>query len=553
MTSRLIVLGFDGATFDLIDPWIAQGFLQNFAELANSGCRGVLRSTIQPMSPQAWATFQTGVNPGKHGIYQFTESDLHQPPTPVTSSSLGAPPFWRHFSSAGRTVGVVNVFATYPPEPINGFIIAGRNVPSGKEYMFPSSLAAEIQSQVGTYIIDVDPYHVEEAIRDVSEEEFLDLLFRMLDTRIRTFWHLQKNYNPDLLVTVFTVTDMVQHFFWHYLDPEHPHYPGSSDRTGRSAILDVYRRLDGFLGDVMDEIDPQDTLVVLSDHGFGPWYKELNLNRWLIEAGYLSLTDENGMTRLLKNWAKSKLPTFLSRPVKQAYALGRRRKRLSVYRDKPIAWPKTKAFAHGHYENIYLNVQGREPTGIVKPGAEYEEVRGSIRRGLENWMNPVKKERAVKQVWLKEELYSGPRLDAAPDLVVEWNDYAYVSSRGSNYRGPMADEVHCYYRNLVQSGSHRSDGILLATGPYLKVGQTVSSAHLQDIAPTVLYLNQLAIPDYTDGRILTELFDETWLAEHPPKVVPKQLEAASDEAETVFTPEESEELLERLKSLGYLE
>ena len=549
--SKIVILGLDGATFDLLDPWMEQGLLPHCARLVGEGARATLLSTIPPMSPQAWSTFQTGVNPGKHGVYQFMESDLHIPTTPVTSSSLRVPPFWKFFSNAGWRVGIVNVFATYPPQPVNGFVIAGRNVPSGKPYMFPPGLSEEVRNHIGRYIIDVDPYHAEESLRDISEGEFLALLHEMVETRIRTVRYLQDTHSPDLLVVVFTVTDMVQHFFWHYLDPSHPAHPGSGETDAHTAILDVYRILDGFVGEVLDRMEPSDTLMVVSDHGFGPWYKELNLNRWLIENGWMKLRSSNRPSRLLKDWAKRLLPDSLLHPLLRTYSQHRRRR--SAYEEKPIEWSQTKAFAHGHYGNIYLNVKGREPLGIVAPGEEYEHVRDAICRGLEEWTNPATGQPAVKRAWRKEELYHGPYADRAPDIVVEWADYAYVGSRATNYREPIIHDVHCFYHNLIQSGSHRREGVLLLKGPGVRTNYVGSAAQIQDIAPTVLYLGGQPVPSYMDGQVLIDLLEPQFVENHPPRSVYTDLPSHSTTPKRALTSREAEEIIERLKGLGYLE
>ncbi len=548
-----IIVGFDGATFALIDPWIAQGLLPCFARLIKEGARASLKSTIPPMSPQAWTTFQTGVNPGKHGIYAFMESDLHTPRRPVTSSSLKAPAFWKFFSDAGRRVGIVNVFATYPPQPVQDFIIAGRLVPSGKPFMFPLDLAGEIAKNVGDYIVDIDPYHAGEGLENISEENFLALLHRMLDIRIRTFHYLQATYHPDLFVIVFTVTDMVQHFFWHYLDPNHPRYPGLGNTSKHRAILDVYRTLDEFLGDIMSQMKPQDTLMVVSDHGFGPWYMEFNLNYWLIENGWLTLSSSSRSVRRLKGWTKRLLPRSLLRPVVRAYSYQRKRKYVTQYQEKPFDWSRTKAFAHGHYGNIYINLEGRDPFGIVKPGKEYEQVCDLICRGLEEWVNPLTGKPVVKRAWRKWELYHGPYLDYAPDIVIEWADYAYVGSRATNYGGPIMHDVHCFYRNLIQSGSHRPEGILLIKGPGVRSGYSSPTVNLEDIAPTILYIGGLPIPSYMDGRVLVGLFEENFVKENSPRIVQMSLPDSQVGMAKEFSREESEEILDRLRGLGYLE
>ena len=220
---------------------------------------------------------------------------------------------------------------------------------------------------------------------------------------------------------------------------------------------------------------------------------------------------------------------------------------------QPIEWSETTAFAHGHYGNIYINVKGREPLGTVAWGSEYEDICSSIRRGLEGWINPLTGKASVKRVWLKDELYSGQRLDHAPDLIVEWADYRYVGSRVSNYSGPLVDDVHCFYRNVIQSGSHRPEGILLTTGPGIKAGQRIDSVNLQDIAPTILHMSGLPIPSYMDGQVSTHLFDDSWLRDHPQEVVKIELTPRAEQTADALSSKESEEILERLKGLGYME
>ena len=552
MLGRQIVLGFDGADFDLIDPWVEQGALPHLAQLMKDGARATLLSTMPPVSPHAWATFQTGVNPGKHGVYGFMESNLHAPPKPTNAFSLGVPPFWKFFNDIGKSVGIVNVFATYPPQPVNGFVIAGRNVLPGKPYMFPSGLADEIEHNVGSYIIDVNPYHGRRKLANISEKNFIELLHKIVKMRIRTFHYLQETYCPDLFVIVFTTTDVVQHFFWRYLDQKHPFYPGPGNTLGHTAIFDIYRLLDDFLGDVMAKMSPEDTLMVVSDHGHGPWYKELSLNRFLIDSGWLVPLNPQRPTQVAKNCMKRLLPSQILKKAQLTYRRYIKWRYKTVYEQQPIEWSQTKAFGKGHYGNICINVKGREPGGIVAPGTEYERVRDAICHDLETWINPLINQPAVKRAWRKEEVYSGHRAEHAPDIVVEWNDYAYVSSHASDFTSPIVHDVHSFYYKLILSGSHRPVCMCVCKGPGIHAGHTASAVNLQDVAPTILHMAGLPIPSYMDGRVMVDLFDSDF-KHHPPQIINIEPVQQSGEATQVFSEKETEEISEQLKSLGYMD
>lgn len=540
---RVIVIGLDGATFDLIKPWM--GRLPNFAKFIAEGTHGILKSTLPPMSPPAWASFQTGVNPGKHGIFHFCEPNLDKPYQPVGSFSFRKKPFWEFISEKGKTVGIVNLFGTFPPKPINGFIISGRNVPRGKNFTYPPHLENEIKEKVGNYIIDIDPYHATKALKYISKDEFLELLHKMLSLRIKTFWYLVERYKPDLFIIVFTAIDMVQHFFWKYLDRSHPDH--CDDERYRDAILGVYKKFDEYIGEVTSALGDNAVIFIVSDHGHGPWHKEVNLNRWLMEHGFLHVRKGAiSLKNVLKKLSKAVLPPSFWETFKR-----KTQKVKKLYREMPIDWSKTKAFAFGHYGNIYINLKGKQPLGIVEPGQEYDSLCKDIEQKLLEWINPITGRRMVKKVYKRHELYSGDALTYAPDLVVEWEDYAYISSHASDYRSPMITEVHSFYKNVPQSGSHRLDGIFIAKGPNIKSNHHIHKVNITDIAPTVLYLFGQPIPTYMDGKVLTELFDESFIAANPITTYEFTQEVVTEEKEA-FSQDEAEQIKEQLKGLGYM-
>jgi predicted AlkP superfamily phosphohydrolase/phosphomutase len=550
---KVIIIGVDGATFDLIRPWAKEGRLPNFAMLITEGSHGILKSTLPPMSPPAWTSFQTGVNPGKHGVFQFCESRLDKPYQPVSSYSISLKPFWEFISEDGNKVGIVNIFGTFPPKPINGFIVSGRSVPRKRNFTYPSSLAQDIKKEIGDYIIDVDPYHATGKMECISRDGFIRLLHKMLDLRIETFLYLMEKFSPELFVIVFTVTDLVQHFFWQYIDKNHPSYNIVEAKRYGNTIFDIYKKIDEFLGKLGDRLGQDSTIIIVSDHGHGPWYKQLSLNRWLTMQGLLKVErvkfkDISVLKRIFKKLFPSSMYDFL----KQIQRNISRKK--SIYQQLPINWNRTKAFAFGHYGNIYINLKGREPRGIVKPGSEYENVCREIKERLLKWINPITGKPVVKRVYRKDELYYGDKVCYAPDLIIEWEDYAYLSSRTSDFEADLISDVPSFYKNVPQSGSHRKDGLLLIKGPNIKKGYYIKEADIIDIAPTILYLFRHKIPFYMDGKVLTEVFDNSYVINNPVEICETESkEPFRKTKKGTFSEEESQEIKERLKALGYLD
>lgn len=542
MASRVVCVGLDAATFDLLQPWIDQKRLPTLALLMKHGASGILHSTLHPTTPTAWVTFQTGTNPGRHGIFDFSELRIDRPNRPVNATTYRGTPFWKLANDRGLRVGILNMFATYPPIPVNGFIVSGRDTPPGSIHTYPPDLATRLRKSF-SYQVDIDPAQRPD-LKNVSQDEFLGLLHSCLDARIEATKYLFEKYAPDLFIALFTETDVVQHFFWHAIDPNHPLYtPEQADRYS-NAILSVYQKLDELLSWFAGHLDENDYFLVVSDHGAGPWYKQVNLNAWLAQNGYLTILDDTSKSGPLVE-LKHRLLSFL--PLNLRLWVRRRRRRGSLYEILPVDWSRTRAYAIGKFGNIFLNLLGREPRGIVRE-TEYEALRESICQKLEAWRNPFTGEPLVKRAYRKEEIYTADDLYYAPDIIIEWQDYRYLAVRSPFDQLGLFCDPPSYYNQVPQSGSHTPRGVLVVKGPGIRAGAMNIDAHIIDIAPTILHLCGLPVPSHMEGNVIAELFEQPPQIEQTVYEVTKQSLASR----VVYGEDEMKAIEDRLKSLGYM-
>ena len=219
---RVLVIGLDGATFNVIEPLIAQGRLPTLARLMREGTHAPLRSTIQPSSEQAWTSFMTGVQNGKHGIFSFVR---RRPGSYefeyVNGRNIGAPALWDILSDRGRPTITINVPMTYPPHPVKGVLIGGLMSPGERSrFTYPDGIYEELCQAVGGYVIDVDTERGD--LTPEEEERLVEQVFEMTRLRTAATLHLAHTRPWDLLTVVYGSPDRVSHKFWKYMDPAHP-------------------------------------------------------------------------------------------------------------------------------------------------------------------------------------------------------------------------------------------------------------------------------------------------------------------------------------------
>jgi predicted AlkP superfamily phosphohydrolase/phosphomutase len=568
---RVFVIGLDGATLDLILPWVREGRLPNLALLMADGAYGKLRSTIHPMTAQAWTSFMTGKNLGKHGLVDFF---MRRPGTYelqiVNAMSRDGETVWGILSQAGKRVGVLNVPMTYPPEPVNGFLVAGMDTPTrDSQFTDPPQLKEELLKAVPNYRIEPGGY------RPVPGDErrckeFIEETWGAAEARFEATKYLMERSPWDFFMVVFRATDRVQHWFWKHMDPQHP-LRIAGDEEYADVILKTYERMDAMLGYFVEGLGDKVTIIVVSDHGAIPiGHKVIYLNTWLAQESFLKFKPDSGSGALGRNTSVSGLLWRLWRRMKRSLPADERRALKSAFPRlerkvtshltfADIDWTQTRAYAMEQREAIWINLEGREPQGRVKPGEEYERLRDEIIERLMGFTDPETNQPIVERVYKREELYHGPHLDKVPDLLLCLAEagYRYRLARHNPARQrKQAIEIlggHELMTDYRASAGHALDGVCILRGEGIRAGYEIEGAHIMDMAPTILHLMGEAVPNDMDGRVLEEIFDPQFLASHPVAFRDVQPRESVDIAQRTYASEEEQEVLERLQGLGYLD
>lgn len=483
------MIGLDGATFRVIDPMMGRELLPCIGSLVEKGSRANLESTIPPATIPAIPSFMTGKNPGKHGVFDFFVRGRNGKPRLASSRSVAGKNLWQILDENGKTSVVLNLPLTYPPDPIKGAIVSGMLSPL-EGYTYPESVEHEL---VGLgYVKDIG---TDLLTKKWNKPVLLDALKGMAEKRTEATAWLMERYDWDLLIAYFRGSDELQHVRW----------------SDKKALEEYYNHLDSLLEGIIRRAGNDVDTIIWSDHGFGPLDYYFHVNKWLVEKGYACLRKRRTINSERKKISASiGLTQGRIRRVLEALHI---ETVLDIVPDvlKDVLPPtdleldptKSKAFfastVTGETQSVNMNLADREPDGIVKP-EEYPALRTKIALELKETYNPLNGARVIERVLMREEAYHGPFVDQAPDLIV-------VPSKGYklvNYYLPRAP-----IRKARQPrGRHETDGIFVASGPSFKKG-VVSDARIYDLAPTVLYLMGLPIPESMDGKVLFEALRES--------------------------------------------
>jgi predicted AlkP superfamily phosphohydrolase/phosphomutase len=505
--TKVFAIGIDGGTFDVVLPLVKKGELPNLGRMVKGGVWGELESTIPPFSGPAWASFQTGKTPSNHGIFDFINKKPNSYETYlINSTHIRGARFWDVLGDSGLKVGIINVMVTYPPRPVNGFLLTCGLTPPGRNFAYPESLADEITGLFGNYRLwGVGGISLTEG----EEEKFINAYFANERRRMDMAKHLMTTREWDFFMVMFEGTDPLQHELWKYVDETHPRFNPDAEEYLKQAIPKFYKEVDRFLGEILEVLPDDTTICIMSDHGFGPLTRYLLVNNFLIDTGMLKLK-ANLSTRLKKLVFDSGVTLERLNSIARKLGLNRAvktsggetsEKMLShlalSFRD--IDWSQTRAFAAGTGGHIYLNVRGREPEGIVEMGKEYERVRSLIIENLESLVDPQTGRKAIEQVFSRDELHKGRFFDEAPDI-------SFLPCRGFGTLHKEQFISPLTFINSPNCGTHRINGIVLLSGPEIQSGNQIKGAKIFDLAPTILHLFGLPIPDDMDGRVLKEAF-----------------------------------------------
>jgi predicted AlkP superfamily phosphohydrolase/phosphomutase len=436
---RVVFIGLDGTPYTFLQRLIAEGRAPNAARLAQQGSLLRMDSMWPWVSSVAWSTMMTGVNPAKHNIFGFIDRDpaTYQQFIP-TSRYMKARTLWEVLGDAGKRVVVVNVPVTYPPRQVNGILVGGFLSPNLDKAVYPESYLPTLKS-LG-YIVDADPWKARES-KDLALEE----VNAVLDARIRTLFYLFENEAWDYLHVHVMETDRLHHFLWQQMEEQDPVYA--------PAFYQFYQRIDDMLGELAAKMDDNMTLMWMADHGFCTIKKEVYVNRWLMDRGWLKLKNvppdrKKGLDEI--------------DPASVAYSLDPGR--------------------------IVIRLRGREKDGCVSPGAEYEALRDEIAASALELRDPESGEPFFQAAFKREELYHGPYLDQAADLILAPYD-------GFDPKGPLYKDSLTYKGDELV-GMHTFDDAMLYVGGR-QIPQTRFS--VLNVMPTVLDLLDVAHPPDLDG------------------------------------------------------
>ncbi|HQL95927.1 MAG TPA: alkaline phosphatase family protein [Candidatus Hydrogenedentes bacterium] len=534
--NRVLLLGLDGADPALCRRWMDDGVLPNLRALAAAGALLPLESVTPPATFPAWTTCVTGVNPGRHGVFDFTEMVPGRYAVRFVNGSFRrAPAVWDVLSRAGRRVVVAGVPATWPPEPVNGLMLSGFDSPVATSvdasFVYPRARAAEA---AGWRFADFQEGHIGPG----WHAEALRRLLRGIEAKERILLNWARTEPWDFFMAVFGESDTVSHHFWMFHDPQSPRYPGPNPFS--DAIRDVYARLDAAVGRLVDAAGPDTLVMVVSDHGFtGAGTTVVHLNNRLAEMGLLRYLPGGGRDSLLKRLGLSVVPErargALFRRLRGVAGGAESRSRFGG-----LDWANTRAYSEelGYFPSVRVNLRGRDPQGTVAP-EDYDTFVAELCARLREWD-------VIADAVPRARLYNGAHVDRAPDVVLSLKaerGYAPVCVRARS-GGAVRTLTEAEYpggKERGMNGVHRNPGVLAVNRPVVAGGPERPS--LLDIAPTVLSALGVTGPDM-EGRPLFAPGPRT--ADTPPA-------DGGDGNARPYSPEEEALLEERLRSLGYLE
>ena len=493
--AKVLVIGWDGATWDIAIKLMKEGKMPNLQKLIKNGTWGNLESSIPPWTVPAWNIMSTGLNPGKLGFATFFVREEYKfKPYFLFKELQTKRNVWDIISRYGKKVIVANLPNLHIAYRINGCMVCGWLFLDEDTLTYPQNLKEELDKVCDGYEVDVVvPGFREGSKRDkapASDKEYLLRSREILEKHFRAFEYLLKNKDWDFAFLVFAEPDRVQHRFWE--NPE--------------IIQETYKILDQKLGHILNNVIDRETIVFLvSDHGFGPNKRVLNINEFLLKEGYLRLKNNKDVTKKLDPIIivrKLKLLpvarrvfNVLPNKIKEKILMTTGPKSIS---EVEIDWENTKCYGYGVFGDIYSNVKGRDPQGSVDP-EEYEAIRDEIIEKLQSLRDPKTGKILNIQVFKREDIYDTTiQNKRLPDLVILVNE----DINGINPKIGIGEII-----SYEKGGNHRLNGIFLAYGPEIKKGQKVD-AKIYDIAPTILHIFGLPIPNDMDGRVLMEIFEE---------------------------------------------
>ncbi len=536
MSVKTLLIGLDGATFAVLDPLMEQGVMPFLKGFFAEGVRAGLRTIVPPLTPPAWTSLMTGRTPGNHGVFDFFRMDS---PTSrhirfFNSNDVQCETIWTLASAGGLRTTTINFPAMFPPPHISGYVVPGW-VPWKQLRLacWPEGLFEKLKSIPGfnQRELAMDIKMEEKATEGISSHvelgPWIELHTRREQNLFQVLKHLTEENPSELTSVLFDGVDKLQHLTWRFLRPEDDR-PLTEDWEFhiRDLCVQYFRSMDGLLKQLCELAGPEATVLLASDHGFGPTYDVLHINTWLEQHGYLA-------------WSEA----AQSRDTQGALlGVGQVAKHTWL-----MDWTKTKAFATTPTSNgIYIVVSDGTSPGV--PAAEYQSFRQKLCDDLRQIRDLQTGQPLVSEIWTREDAFKGPHGDAAPDLTLILRDGGLVS---------ILPSPEAVTKRPAVCGSHRAVGIFGARGPGIRRGLIANELSILDVAPTVLYSLGLPLPEELQGRVPEEIYQDAVLEKHPVRRMAAWATSpegqSGNHAPMPVEMEDEETVLERLRELGYIE
>ncbi|RIL05483.1 MAG: hypothetical protein DCC71_10265 [Proteobacteria bacterium] len=539
--ARVLVLGLDGADWSVLRPLCDAGRMPNLRAWLGAATDAPLPSVVPAMSFPAWSSFATGLAPGRHGIFDFTQKQEGAYAIRfVNAAERAGEPFWLRASRAGRRVLCLGVPATYPPDRVDGLLVPGFDAPvsTGSDAAFASdpALYARVAERAGAWMRpDLDEGAHDEGWHERAVARLLARIDRKLGFALEALRVLRDDgREPELAIVVFSESDTVAHHYWRDHDARSPRHDPSASAVRKTALAAVYERLDAAIGALRSAFGEDAACLVVSDHGQGGASRRVvHVNRRLADCGLLARRRAGALdtaARRARDLALRVLPPRAAQGIfRRARASAARLE--SAARFGGIDWSRTDAFSEevNTQPGVWLNLAGREARGRVV-ASDAARVRRDVVDALLDWKLPGG-EPVVAWAQPREEIYEGPFVSRAPDVVFELateNGYAHSIvatpwGRDGALRTLAGDELGGG-RGRGMNGTHRRDGIWLAVGGVAHT-RAERPAGIEAVASVVL--RTLGVADAADG-------------ERPAAPLP-------------YSADEEARVAARLRALGYLE
>jgi predicted AlkP superfamily phosphohydrolase/phosphomutase len=530
-----LLIGVDGATFSVLDPYMERGVMPFLRGFTARGARASLRSVMPPLTPPAWTSLMTGKHPGQHGVFDFFQKE--EPDSIhfhfASSQDIQSATIWSLASDGGQRVISLNFPLMFPPPPVEGCVVPGGMMPWRQLRLgcHPPGLFDRLKELPEFKPREMLNMELEiKAIEGCPEDEYAQWVELHIQRERRWFEvarYLMQTEPADLVGVLFDGVDKLQHLCWRFIDPAcRPAEPTPWEQDIIERCERYFRALDSMIAGLVAIAGPAATVVLASDHGFGPTREVFHVNSWLEREGYLAWADDRN-----DGQERDSTTVGFAEMTRHVHA---------------VDWTRTLAYA-ATPSSQGINIVGRVPgTDEPLPAEDRQKLTRELVEALRKVRRPHDGAPLVEEVWTRDRAFSGPHEELGPDLSVLLADGAAISILPSDT---------LVARRPGARGHHRWDGVFIAGGPGIRSGAQVNDLSIVDVAPLLLHQLGLPFPDDMSGRVPIEIFRPDELERRPPRSTATTPFSAErqEAADLELDPDEQSEVLERLRALGYVE